>query len=226
MNKPGHKGKAETQPSGSLKIRKGDILDLSNMRASLMAHTLKSLPAVQETQVWSLGTEVPIPDTVLRAAGRGTRSGLPSSKPTINLFGTPGDRAPQRLFQPSVLPPSPLALGGCPHPTSKFWGQEDPLEKGTAAHSSILAWDFHGLRSLVGYSPWCRKKPDTTERLTFSLNMLSSNKQPVDTQTQGAHCIPSKSQWKKTYAEKHVYYTHTHTHTQSNKNIYEETQTL
>ena len=84
-------------------------------------------------------TEVPIPDTVLRAAGRGTRSGLPSSKPTINLFGTPGDRAPQRLFQPSVLPPSPLALRGCPHPTSKFWGQEDPLEKGTAAHSSILA---------------------------------------------------------------------------------------
>ena len=60
MNKPGHKGKAETQPSGSLKIRKGDILDLSNMRASLMAHTLKSLPAVQETQVQSLGQEDPL----------------------------------------------------------------------------------------------------------------------------------------------------------------------
>ena len=59
MNKPGHKGKAETQPSGSLKIRKGDILDLSNMRASLMAHTLKSLPAVQETQVQSLGQKIP-----------------------------------------------------------------------------------------------------------------------------------------------------------------------
>ena len=153
MNKPGHKGKAETQPSGSLKIRKGDILDLSNMRASLMAHTLKSLPAVQETQVQSLG-------------------------------------------------------------------QEDPLEKGMAAHSSILAWDFRGQRSLVGYSPWCRKKPDTTERLTFSLNMLSSNKQPVGTQTQGAHCVPSKSQWKKTYAEKHVYYTHTHTHTHTQQHKY------
>ena len=60
MNKPGHKGKAETQPSGSLKMRKGDILDLSNMRASLVAHTLKSLPAMKETQVRSLGQEDPL----------------------------------------------------------------------------------------------------------------------------------------------------------------------
>ena len=35
---------------------------------------------------------------------------------------------------------------------------EDPLEKGMATHSSILAWEIpgksHGQRSLVGYSPW------------------------------------------------------------------------
>ena len=30
---------------------------------------------------------------------------------------------------------------------------EDPLEEGTAAHSSILAWRIHGQRSLAGYSP-------------------------------------------------------------------------
>ena len=36
-------------------------------------------------------------------------------------------------------------------------GQEDPLEKGKATHSSILAWRTHGQRRLVGYSPWrCR----------------------------------------------------------------------
>jgi len=29
-------------------------------------------------------------------------------------------------------------------------GQEDPLEKEMATHSSILAWKFHGQRSLVG----------------------------------------------------------------------------
>ena len=29
--------------------------------------------------------------------------------------------------------------------------QEDPLEKGMAIHSSILAGEFHGQRSVVGY---------------------------------------------------------------------------
>ena len=27
----------------------------------------------------------------------------------------------------------------------RFLGQEDPLEKGKATHSSILAWKFHGV---------------------------------------------------------------------------------
>ena len=36
-------------------------------------------------------------------------------------------------------------------------GQEDPLEKEMATHSSILAWKIHGQRSLVGYSPGGRK---------------------------------------------------------------------
>ena len=42
-------------------------------------------------------------------------------------------------------------------------GQEDPREKGMAAHSSILTWESYGLRSLVGYSPWGCKASDTTE---------------------------------------------------------------
>ena len=43
--------------------------------------------------------------------------------------------------------------------------QEDPLEKGTATHSSILAGEFLGHRSLAGYSPWGRKELDKTEQL-------------------------------------------------------------
>ena len=39
-------------------------------------------------------------------------------------------------------------------------------------HSSILPGEFHGQRSLVGYSPWGRKKSDMTEQLTFSLSQL------------------------------------------------------
>ena len=46
----------------------------------------------------------------------------------------------------------------------RFLDWEDPLEKGMAAHFSILAWRSPGQRSLVGYSPWGLKELDTTER--------------------------------------------------------------
>ena len=39
-------------------------------------------------------------------------------------------------------------------------GQEDPLEKKTGTPSSILAGEFHGQRSLAGYSPWAGKESD------------------------------------------------------------------
>ena len=43
-------------------------------------------------------------------------------------------------------------------------GQEDPLEKEMATHSSIIAWRIpYGQRSLAGYSPWACKESDTTE---------------------------------------------------------------
>ena len=41
-------------------------------------------------------------------------------------------------------------------------GWEDPLEKGKATHSSILAW-----RIPWTYSPWGRKGLDMTERLSL-----------------------------------------------------------
>jgi len=34
-----------------------------------------------------------------------------------------------------------------------FLGQEDPLEKEIATHSSILAWEIYRQRILVGCSP-------------------------------------------------------------------------
>ena len=41
--------------------------------------------------------------------------------------------------------------------------QVDPLEKVMATHSSILAGESHGQRSLVSYSPWGHKESDMTE---------------------------------------------------------------
>ena len=40
-------------------------------------------------------------------------------------------------------------------------GQEDPLEKGMATHSSILAWRIEQPGRL--YSPWHRKESDMIE---------------------------------------------------------------
>ena len=48
-------------------------------------------------------------------------------------------------------------------------GLEDPLEKGMAIHSSILAWRTPWTGSMAGYSPWGCKELDTTEPLTLSL---------------------------------------------------------
>ena len=49
-------------------------------------------------------------------------------------------------------------------------GQEDPLEKGKATHSSILTWRIQWIaqRNLAGYSPWGHKESDTTEQLNWT----------------------------------------------------------
>ena len=44
-----------------------------------------------------------------------------------------------------------------------YLGQEDPLEKGMATHSSVLLGESHGQRSLVSCSPWGSKELDMTE---------------------------------------------------------------
>ena len=41
-----------------------------------------------------------------------------------------------------------------------------------AAHSSILAWEFHGQSTLADFSPWGRKECDTTE-VTNTLTFIS-----------------------------------------------------
>ena len=42
-------------------------------------------------------------------------------------------------------------------------GRGDPLEKGMATHSSILAWRISWTEEPGGYSPWGLKELDMTE---------------------------------------------------------------
>ena len=52
-------------------------------------------------------------------------------------------------------------------------GGEDPLEKETATHSSILAWKIPWTEEPGRLSPWGRKESDMTEQLSLSLSELS-----------------------------------------------------
>ena len=58
---------------------------------------------------------------------------------------------------------NPPANAGNTRDVIQSLGQEDPLEEEMATHSSMLAPDFHGQRSLVDYSQKGCKESDTTE---------------------------------------------------------------
>ena len=47
-------------------------------------------------------------------------------------------------------------------------GQEYPLEEGWQPTPVFWPGEFHGQRSLVGYSPWGHKEQDMTEATWYS----------------------------------------------------------
>ena len=79
----------------------------------------------------------------------------------MEILGFPGGSAVKNL--PAVQETQAQSL---------VW--DDPLEEGTATHSSILAGESHGQRSLAGYSPWGRKESDMTE-MTERAHMETSS---------------------------------------------------
>ena len=74
----------------------------------------------------------------------------------ISLQGFPGDSDSKNL--PAIWKTQ-----------VRFQGPEDPLKKGTAIHSSNLAWRIPWTEELGGHSPWGRKESNMTEQLTLSL---------------------------------------------------------
>ena len=90
-------------------------------------------------------------------------SGLPCS--------SPGDLPDPGIESASLstLPEKPKTLTWQPLATKqvRFLGQEDPLEKEIATHSSILAWRIPWTEGLAGHSPWGLKESDTTKKLNM-----------------------------------------------------------
>ena len=56
-------------------------------------------------------------------------------------------------------------------------GQEDPLEKEMATHSSVLAWEIPWTEEPGGCSPWGLWESDTTERLHFHFHFQALEKE-------------------------------------------------
>ena len=128
-----------------------------------MAQLVKNLPAMRETWVWSLGWEDPL------EKGQATHSsilGLPLwlSWRICLQWGRPG-------FDPWVgkIPWRRDRL-----PTQVFWPGE-----------------FHGQRSLAGYSPWDRKESVTSEQLSHA-----QLRKPQGT------CQEPKNEWPERYRRK------------------------
>ena len=124
---------------------------------TLVAQRIKRLPATQETWVRSLGQEDPLEKEMA------THSSI--------LAGTPGgyslwglrelDKMTEHLNTFTLgFPGGSDGLKNLPA-TQETWvrslGREDPLEKGMAIHSNILAWRISWTEEPGGYSPWsCR----------------------------------------------------------------------
>ena len=58
-----------------------------------------------------------------------------------------------RIVRASLIAQSVKNLPAVQETGVQFLGLEVPLEKEMATHSNILAGEFHGQRSLTGYSP-------------------------------------------------------------------------
>ena len=55
-----------------------------------------------------------------------------------------------------------LANAGAAGDTDSILSQEDPWRRKWQPTPVFLPGEFHGRRSLAGYSPWGCKEPDTT----------------------------------------------------------------
>ena len=62
-------------------------------------------------------------------------------------------------------------------------GQEDPLEEEIITHCSVLTWESHGQKNLMGYSPWSQKELDMTEHLSSRTRMHTHTQTHTHTNT-------------------------------------------
>ena len=117
------------------------------IRASLVAQTVKNLPAMLETQVWYLGWEDPFkrawqPILVFLPGEFREQRCLVGYSPWDRKESNTTERLTQHYYviQASLLAQMVKNLPAMKEPQVWSLRQEDTLEKGMATHSSFLAW--------------------------------------------------------------------------------------
>ena len=76
------------------------------------------------------------------------------------------------FFSASLVPQMVKNLPAMLETRVQSLGQEEPLEKGMQPTPVSVPGEFHGQRSLAGYSPQDHEELDTTERLTHIHKLL------------------------------------------------------
>ena len=126
--------------------------------ASLMAQTVKRLPAMLETRVRFLGREDPVKKEM--AIHSSTLAGkIPWTEEPDRL---------QSMGLPRVGHDSATSLTQyrrCRRCGFDPWVRKILWRRAWQFTPVFLPGKFHGQRSLIGYTPWGRKESDTTEQL-------------------------------------------------------------
>ena len=134
---------------------------------------VKDLPAVQKTQVWSLGQEDPLE--------KGTSIHSPILAWRILQTEEPGELQPGELqrvrhdWATNTTTTTKTSLMGqmvknLPVRQETWfnpWVRKIPWRREWQSIPEFLPGEFHGQKSLVGYNPWGHKESDMTEQLTL-----------------------------------------------------------
>ena len=119
-----------------------------------------------------------------------------------------------RVSQVALILKNPPANVGDIRDTGSIPGLGRFPSRKARQHTPVfLPGEFHGHRSLMGYSPWGRKELDTTEPLTFTLSSLSYFLGALYDVYHHIWCIPSCANHSiKSRFDSYKQYTHTHSH--------------
>ena len=137
-----------TWPPGPFRAGRGDLISSSLVSLCHIKFTDKETPCVvswrqRSLQIsWPLGRQAARQErsrSHMKARGAGVQGGHGSRRPPRGE-GTQGGCQPSRLQRASLIAQLVKNLPETRETPVQFLGREDPLEKGTATHSGILAW--------------------------------------------------------------------------------------